>query len=157
MIRKTLLLLTALANLTMVARALHAEEAPPAKPTPRAAVLRFVTEFIAAGERPAVIEAAYYLDSGVAYFDQGFYNRAEIVDDIIRYNARWPERRYALASDLDIHWLNDLEKPLVIVNFSVAYELHHGEKYRQGVSPESICITPDGHILAIANHPFIGK
>jgi hypothetical protein len=84
----------------MVVHASDWEEVAPSKAVYAAnrAVLRFVTEFIAAGEQPAAVEAAYYAESGVAYFDKGLYDRHQILDDITRYNARWPVRRYGLAA-----------------------------------------------------------
>ena len=122
------------------------------------ALLQLVNNFLHAGAKPPATEADYYADSGVAYFEQGLFSKSEILKDIAAHDARWPVRSFELASGLDVHWLNDLAKPLVIVNFSVAYELSNGSKHRSGVIPESICLsTTSGQIFAVSNRSFFRR
>jgi hypothetical protein len=150
MFKKALLTLTTLASLiTVNDRASASESIDPA-------LLRYVKGFLYAGMQPPALEADHYADTGVAYFDKGLLSKSEILADITVYDARWPVRRFELApGGIDVRFLN-LEKPLFILDFQVAYELHNGTKFRSGVIPESICFNPvTNQIIAVANHRFV--
>jgi hypothetical protein len=106
----------------------------------------YVGAFVLAGLDPQVgAEAAFFADR-VQYYDQGVLGHEKIRQDLQRYAARWPERRFWLAGDITVEPQNDNR---VRVTFPLRYELRNGGKHSSGKMDKTLVLEPSGDDLAI--------
>jgi hypothetical protein len=106
----------------------------------------YVGAFVLAGLDPKVgAEAAFFADR-VQYYDSGTMDREKIRDDLKRYDARWPERRFWLAGDITVEPQNDSR---VRVTFPLKYELRNGAKHSSGKVDKTLVLERAGEDLQI--------
>jgi peptidoglycan hydrolase-like protein with peptidoglycan-binding domain len=106
----------------------------------------YVGAFVLAGLDPQVgAEAAFFADR-VQYYDDGVMDREKIRQDLERYNARWPKRRFWLAGDISVEPQSDKR---VRVTFPLKYELRKGAKHASGKVSKTLVLAPAGDDLQI--------
>ena len=76
----------------------------------------------------------------VDYFGQRGVSRRTIQQDLERYNARWPQRGFWLAGDVEISRANDRLK----VTFPLRYDLQNGEKRSTGKVRKTLVLENTG-------------
>jgi hypothetical protein len=105
----------------------------------------YVGAFVLAGLDPHVGAEADFFADRVHYYDQGVLGREKIRQDLQRYAARWPERRFWLAGDIAVEPQNGG----VRVTFPLRYDLHNGAKHSSGKIDKTLVLEPVGDDLAI--------
>jgi hypothetical protein len=106
----------------------------------------YIGAFVLAGLDPKVgAEAAFFADR-VQYYDSGMMDREKIRDDLKRYDARWPERRFWLAGDITVEPQSDNR---VRVTFPLKYELRNGAKHSSGKVDKTLVLERAGEDLQI--------
>jgi hypothetical protein len=106
----------------------------------------YVGAFVLAGLDPHVGAEADFFADRVRYYDQGVLGREKIRQDLERYAARWPERRFWLAGDIAVEPQNGNR---VRVTFPLRYDLHNGAKHSSGKIDKTLVLEPVGDDLAI--------
>jgi peptidoglycan hydrolase-like protein with peptidoglycan-binding domain len=106
----------------------------------------YVGAFVLAGLDPHVGAEADFFADRVQYYDQGAMSREKIRQDLQRYAARWPERRFRLAGDITIEPQNG---DRVRVTFPLRYELRNGAKHSSGKIGKTLVLEPAGNDLQI--------
>lgn len=107
----------------------------------------YIGAFILAGLDPKVGAELEFFADHVDYFDEGKLPREKVRHDLLRYDARWPERRFWLAGDLEVrpefnHRLN--------VTFPLRYELRNrSERASGGVRKTLVLEKTANHDLEI--------
>ena len=104
----------------------------------------FVAGFVVAGISSDVeAELQFYADMA-DYYDSGFVSKDFIRNDILRYNQKWPVRRYWLEGDIDI--LNGMEADRIEVRFQIRYVVRNQQKESSGTAVKTLKLqkTPDG-------------
>jgi hypothetical protein len=106
----------------------------------------YVGAFVLAGLDPQVgAEAAFFADR-VQYYNDGMMDRGKIRQDLQRYAARWPERQFRLAGDINIEPQSDKR---VRVTFPLRYELRNGAKHSSGKVDKTLVLERAGDDLQI--------
>jgi len=89
---------------------------------PKPDLNRFVREFIMSGNADdSATESSFYAEE-VDYFDDGRVNKGFLVNDIKRYDQRWPKRSFWVDGDPAIRVVDsqgDVAKAVVTLKFSV--------------------------------------
>jgi hypothetical protein len=112
----------------------------------RAAVQRFVREFIAASEGPTPDgELALYAPR-VRYFDSGPLSRESIAKDQRKYYQRWPKREFTLVGEPEI--IRE-DGDSVTVRYRLRYRLRHGEDSASGQTEHILSLQNGDHGLKI--------
>jgi len=120
---------------------------PQLSPAPTARRLRdYVSAFVLAGLDPHVPAEVNFFADRVQYYDQGVINREKVREDLQRYAARWPERRFWLAGDITVEPQNGNR---VRVTFPLRYELRKGAKHSSGKVDKILVLEPAGDDLQI--------
>ena len=104
----------------------------------------FVAGFVVVGISPDVeAELQFYADNA-DYYDSGFVSKDFIRNDILRYNQKWPVRRYWLEGDVGI--LNRMEADWIEVRFQIKYVVRNERKESRGTAVKTLTLekTPDG-------------
>jgi peptidoglycan hydrolase-like protein with peptidoglycan-binding domain len=106
----------------------------------------YVGAFVLAGLDPQVgTEAAFFADR-VQYYDEGMKDQDKIREDLKRYDARWPERRFWLAGDITVEPQSDSR---VRVTFPLRYELRNSAKHSSGKINKTLLLERAGDDLQI--------
>ena len=106
----------------------------------------YVGAFVLAGLDPQIgAEAAFFADR-VQYYDDGMMEREKIRNDLRRYDARWPERRFWLAGDITVEPQSDNR---VRVTFPLSYELRNRGKRSSGKVDKTLVLERAGDDLQI--------
>jgi peptidoglycan hydrolase-like protein with peptidoglycan-binding domain len=106
----------------------------------------YVGAFVLAGLDPHVGAEADFFADHVQYYDQGVISREKIREDLQRYAARWPERRFWLAGDITVE---PQDGDRVRVTFPLRYELRNGAKHSSGKIDKTLMLEPAGDDLEI--------
>jgi peptidoglycan hydrolase-like protein with peptidoglycan-binding domain len=106
----------------------------------------YVGAFVLAGLDPHVGAEADFFADRVEYYDQGAMSREKIRQDLQRYAARWPERRFWVAGDITTEPQNGNR---VRVTFPLRYELRNGAKHSSGKIDKTLVLEPAGDDLQI--------
>jgi peptidoglycan hydrolase-like protein with peptidoglycan-binding domain len=106
----------------------------------------YIAAFVLAGLDPHVGAEVYFFADRVRYYDQGVIGREKVREDLRRYAARWPERRFWLAGDVAIEPQNGNR---VRVTFPLRYELRNGTKHLSGKIDKTLMLEPAGDDLQI--------
>jgi hypothetical protein len=101
---------------------------------------------VLAGLDPHVGAEVDFFADRVRYYDQGVIGREKIREDLQRYAAHWPERRFSLAGDVTIEPQNGNR---VRVRFPLRYELRNGTKHLSGKIDKTLMLEPAGDDLQI--------
>jgi peptidoglycan hydrolase-like protein with peptidoglycan-binding domain len=106
----------------------------------------YVGAFVLAGLDPQVgAEAAFFADR-VQYYNEGMKDRENIREDLKRYDARWPGRKFWLAGDITVAPQTDKR---VRVTFPLRYELRNGSKHSSGKVDKTLVLERAGNDLQI--------
>ena len=106
----------------------------------------YVGAFVLAGLDPHVGAEADFFADRVHYYDQGVISREKVREDLKRYAARWPERRFWLAGDVTVAPENGNQ---VRATFPLRYELRNGPKHSSGEIDKTLVLEPAGDDLEI--------
>jgi hypothetical protein len=101
----------------------------------------YVGAFILAGLDPHVGAELDFFAGRVNYFGEANVSRAKIRSDLVRYDSRWPQRRFWLAGDLVV-----AKEPggLLRVTFPLGYELRNGRKSASGKVSKTLMLRQTG-------------
>ena len=120
---------------------------PEISPTPTVPRLRhYVGAFVLAGLDPRGGAEVDFFADRVQYYDQGVIGREKVRENLQRYAARWPERRFWLAGDITIEPQNGNR---VRVTFPLRYEVRNGAKHSSGKIDKTLILEPAGDDLQI--------
>ena len=78
----------------------------------------------------------------VDYFGEPNVGREKIRRDLVRYDTRWPERRFWLAGNLEVR---SLPSGWVRVTFPLRYELRSRSKQASGEVLKTLTLRPTGN------------
>jgi peptidoglycan hydrolase-like protein with peptidoglycan-binding domain len=106
----------------------------------------YVGAFVLAGLDPKVGAEAAFFGDRVRYYDSGTMDREKIREDLKRYDARWPERRFWLAGDIAVEPQSGRR---VRVTFPLKYELRNGAKHSSGKVNKTLVLERAGDDLQI--------
>jgi peptidoglycan hydrolase-like protein with peptidoglycan-binding domain len=106
----------------------------------------YIAAFVLAGLDPHIGAEVDFFADRVQYYDQGVIGREKIREDLQRYAARWPERRFWLAGDVATEPQNGNR---VRVTFPLRYELRNGTKHLSGKIDKTLMLEPAGDDLQI--------
>jgi len=116
---------------------------PAVNPEPRYERLRdYVGAFVLAGLDPRVGSELEFFADRVDYFGEQNVGREKIRRDLLRYDTRWPERRFWLAGNLKVRSLPD---GWVKVTFPLRYELRNASKKASGEVLKTLTLRPTGN------------
>jgi len=101
----------------------------------------YVGAFILAGLDPQVGAELDFFAGRVNYFGEMNVSREKIRGDLVRYDERWPQRRFWLAGDLMV-----AREPggLLRVTFPLGYELRNGTKSASGKVRKTLTLRNKG-------------
>jgi peptidoglycan hydrolase-like protein with peptidoglycan-binding domain len=105
----------------------------------------YVGAFVLAGLDPQVGAELEFFADRVKYYGERNVSRAKIRRDLVRYDQRWPERRFGLAGVLAVR---RAPGGLLRVTFPLRYELRNGRKSASGKVRKTITLrrTGDGNL-----------
>lgn len=106
----------------------------------------YVGAFILAGLDPQVGAELEFFAERVDYFGERAVPREKIRGDLVRYNKRWPERRFWLAGDLRVE---PQPNECLKVTFPLRFELAGGKRKSSGQVQKSLVLREAGEDLEI--------
>ncbi len=106
----------------------------------------YVAAFVLAGLDPQIGSELEFFGDRVSYYGDGVVGREKIRGDLQRYNARWPQRRFWLAGDLNVTPQADSR---LRVTFPLRYELRNGAKHSSGKIRKTLLLEVHGDDLQI--------
>ncbi|MGI8432938.1 MAG: peptidoglycan-binding domain-containing protein [Chthoniobacterales bacterium] len=89
----------------------------------------YIGAFVLAGLDPQVGAELEFFGARVDYFGERNLVRARIRRDLVRYDERWPERRFWLAGEPEVE---EKAQGKLKVTFPLRYELRRGSKHASG-------------------------
>ncbi len=101
----------------------------------------YVAAFVLAGLDPQVGAELEFFGEKVNYFGEPGTSREKIRQDLLRYDRRWPQRRFVLAGDLQIE---RLPGRLLRVTFPLRYELRSRSEHSSGKVMKTITLRKVG-------------
>ncbi len=101
----------------------------------------YVGAFVLAGLDPKVGSELEFFADRVDYFGENQVTREKIRRDLLRYDARWPERRFWLAGKLDVR---SLPKQRLRVTFPLRYELRSKSERASGTVRKTLLLEKTG-------------
>ena len=109
----------------------------------------YVAAFVLAGLDPHVGSELEFFADRVNYFGEANVSRPRIGRDLVRYDKRWPQRRFWLAGDLGV---SRQPEGGLRVTFPLRYELRNGTKTASGKVMKTIALlkTGDGDLEIVA-------
>jgi hypothetical protein len=104
----------------------------------------FVAGFVVVGINPDVEAELQFYAGEADYYDSGIVTKDFIRRDILRYNQKWPIRRYWLVGDVQV--LNGLEANPVEVQYRIRYLVENRQKKSSGTAIKTLKLqkSPDG-------------
>jgi Putative peptidoglycan binding domain len=109
----------------------------------------FVAGFVVAGISEDVEAELQFYAEKADYYDSGLVSKDFIRRDILRYNQKWPIRRYWLDGDISI--LNGLEGDPVEVRYQIKYVVKNQEKESSGTAVKTLKLKKAEHGLEITS------
>jgi peptidoglycan hydrolase-like protein with peptidoglycan-binding domain len=106
----------------------------------------YVAAFVLAGLDPHVGAELEFFGDHVRYYNNGVIGHEKIRADLQRYDARWPERSFWLAGDLNVVPQPDSR---LRVTFPLRYALRNGAKHSSGKIRKSLLLEVVGEDLQI--------
>jgi hypothetical protein len=110
----------------------------------------YVGAFVLAGLDPKIGAELEFFADRVDYFGESKLSREKIRRDLLRYDARWPERRFWLAGDLQVRSESNQR---LHVTFPLRYELRSRSKRASGTVRKTLVLeetsTNDLEIVAV--------
>jgi hypothetical protein len=108
----------------------------------------YVAAFVLAGLDSRVGAELEFFADRVNYFNRGPIPKEEIRRDLQRYNQRWPQRRFWLAGDVQVHPQRD---SLLRVTFPLRYELRSPTERASGTVRKTLLVEVTGDDLQIVS------
>ena len=100
----------------------------------------YIAAFVLAGLDPQVGAETEFFAERVNYFGEPGVGRETIRRDLQRYNARWPQRAFSLAGELEITSVNrNLQ-----VTFPLHYNLRSGARHSSGKVWKTLVLEKTG-------------
>ena len=96
----------------------------------------FVAGFVVAGISPDVEPELQFYAEKADYYDRGIVSKDFIRNDILRYNDKWPTRRYWLDGDIQI--LNSVEADPLEVRYQIKYAVKSPQKEARGTAIKTL-------------------
>jgi hypothetical protein len=96
----------------------------------------FVAGFVVVGINPDVEDELQFYAREADYYDSGVVTKDFIRRDILRYNQKWPVRRYWLVGD--VHVLNGVEANPVEVQYQIRYFVESRQKKSSGTAIKTL-------------------
>ncbi|CAN5595014.1 hypothetical protein BH20VER1_BH20VER1_13970 [soil metagenome] len=131
---------------------------PPASAAPASAEVVFtlsqerlrdyVGAFVLAGLDRRVGAELEFFANRVKYYNRGAIPREQIRQDLVRYNQRWPQRRFWLAGEVQVEPRPD---SLLRVTFPLRYELRSGSERSSGKVLKTLLVEVTGEDLQIVS------
>ena len=106
----------------------------------------YVGAFVLAGLDPHVGSETDFFADRVEYYDEGVIGREKIRNDLKRYAARWPDRRFWLDGEIKVEPQNGNR---VQVTFPLRYDLRNGSKHSSGKIDKTLVLEPTGNDFEI--------
>jgi len=100
----------------------------------------YIAAFVLAGLDPKVGAETEFFAERVNYFGKPGVSRETIRQDLQRYNARWPQRSFSLAGELEIASANDN----LSVTFPLRYDLRNGSRHSTGQVRKTLVLEKTG-------------
>jgi hypothetical protein len=107
----------------------------------------FIAGFVVAGISEDVEAELQFYAEKADYYDSGIVSKDFIRKDILRYNQKWPIRRYWLDGDISI--LNGLEADPIEVQYQIRYVVENPQKESSGTAVKTLKLKKAGHGLEI--------
>ena len=109
----------------------------------------YIGAFIVAGLDPRVGAELEFFADRVTYFGEPNVTREKIRRDLVRYDQRWPERRFWLAGRLEVKAQRD---GLIRVSFPLRYELRSSSNQSSGKVLKTLILrkTTDNDLEIVA-------
>jgi peptidoglycan hydrolase-like protein with peptidoglycan-binding domain len=106
----------------------------------------YLGAFVLAGLDPHVGSETDFFADRVEYYDEGVIGREKIRNDLKRYAARWPDRRFWLDGEIKVEPQNGNR---VQVTFPLRYDLRNGGKHSSGKINKTLVLEPTGNDFEI--------
>lgn len=106
----------------------------------------YIGAFVLAGLDPGVDAELEFFAERVRYYDEGTVDRKKIRRDLLRYNQRWPERRFWLDGEVEVEAQPD---SLVRVTFPLRFELRNRSDNSSGKVRKALLLEVAGEDLQI--------
>lgn len=97
----------------------------------------YIGAFVLAGLDPTVGAELEFFADRVNYFDDGKLSREKIRRDLLRYDARWPKRRFWLAGDPEVRSESNQR---LRVTFPLRYELRNRSERASGTVRKTLVL-----------------
>jgi hypothetical protein len=120
----------------------------PAEQVPTAGIMDqirdFIAGFVVVGINPDIGEELKFYADEADYYEHGIVSKDFIRRDILRYNQRWPIRRYWLVGDVRV--LSALEADPVEVEYQLRYFVQDQQRESRGTAIKTLKLqrSPDG-------------
>jgi peptidoglycan hydrolase-like protein with peptidoglycan-binding domain len=109
----------------------------------------FIAGFVVAGISADVEAELQFYAEEADYYDSGVVSKDFIRKDILRYDQKWPSRRYWLDGDVRI--LNGSESDPLEVQFQIRYIVKNQEKERSGKAVKTLKLRKSEYGLEIVS------
>jgi hypothetical protein len=101
----------------------------------------YVGAFVLAGLDPQIGAELEFFADRVNYFGRPNVSRDKIRRDLLRYDRRWPERRFWLAGEVEVQHRSDGN---VRVTFPLRYELRSRSDHASGKVHKTLLLRKSG-------------
>jgi hypothetical protein len=114
-----------------------------------AQVRDFVAGFVVAGISEDVEAELQFYAEKADYYESGVVSKDFIRNDILRYNQKWPTRRYWLDGDISI--LSGFEADPIEVRYQIKYAVKNQQKENSGTAIKTLKLKRAGDGLEITS------
>ena len=119
------------------------------EPTSIDQIRDFVSAFVVAGISEDVGAELQFFAEKADYYDSGTVSKAFIRKDILRYNQKWPVRRYWL--DGEIRVLSEMEADPIEVRYQIRYAVRNQRRESSGKAVKTLKLRKTQNGLAITS------
>jgi hypothetical protein len=119
------------------------------EPTSMDQIRNFVSAFVVAGISEDVGAELQFFAEKADYYDRGTVSKAFIREDILRYNQKWPVRRYWL--DGEIRVLSEMEADPIEVRYQIRYAVRNQRRESSGKAIKTLKLRKTQNGLAITS------
>ena len=106
----------------------------------------YVAAFVLAGlDKNVGAETEFFADR-VEYYDQGVMDREKILQDLKRYDERWPQRHFWVAGKINVEVQSENR---VRVTFPLGFKLRNGNRTVTGKTNKTLVLEPAADDLQI--------
>jgi Putative peptidoglycan binding domain len=109
----------------------------------------FIAGFVVAGISEDVEPELQFYAEQADYYDSGMVSKDFIRKDILRYNQKWPMRRYWLDGEIQV--LNQLGEDPIEVRYQIKYVVQNQERESSGKAVKTLTLQKTRDGLAITS------